>query len=136
MDPLTTGSYWQDRSASYWNFFCPLCTMPRRLTICPHVKKKHFFQVVLTACVFTWMTWPWMHWKGLVVVVPFWTVFEIIYRWRVRVRLPCPQCGFDPYLLLINLQWAQREVETHWKQKFIEKGIPYPEKKMLGSKRV
>jgi hypothetical protein len=73
-------------------------------------------------------TWPWFGWKGIVSILPFWSVFEFIYRWRMRAALGCPYCGFDPYLFLIDEDWAKREVETHWRKKYSDRGIPYPEK--------
>ncbi|MBI2712650.1 MAG: hypothetical protein HYX41_07350 [Bdellovibrio sp.] len=85
-------------------------------------------QVVLTAVFFTICTSPWLAWKGIVSVFPFWAGFEFIYRWRMRAALPCPHCGFDPYLFLIDEDWAKKEVEAHWRKKFADHGIPYPEK--------
>ena len=46
----------------------------------------------------------------------------------MRAALPCQQCGFDPYLFLIDEEWAKKEVEQHWRKKFADHGIPYPEK--------
>jgi hypothetical protein len=71
-------------------------------------------------------TWKWMSWKGIVSFVPFWTIFELGYRWKMRAALGCPQCGFDPYLFLVDAKWARKEIEAHWRKKFAEKGIPYP----------
>ena len=31
---------------------------------------------------------------GVVAFLPFWTVFETIYRMKVRTLLGCPHCGF------------------------------------------
>ena len=87
---------------------------------------RHFFQIILTSLVFTLICWNWLGWKGVFSFFPFWAVFEVAYRWRVRVLLQCRQCGFDPYLFLIDEEWAKREIETHWKKKFQEKGIPFP----------
>lgn len=73
-------------------------------------------------------TWNWFEWKGVVSFLPFWTFFEMVYRSRVRAALACTQCGFDPYLYLIDVPRAREVVENHWRKKFAEKGIPYPEK--------
>jgi hypothetical protein len=40
----------------------------------------------------------------------------------------CPQCGFDPFLYMVDVKRARNEVETHWRRKFAEKNIPYPER--------
>jgi hypothetical protein len=71
-------------------------------------------------------TWRWFEWKGIVSFLPFWLVFEVFYRARVRAALSCDQCGFDPILYLVDVKRARREIEEHWKKKFAEKGIPYP----------
>jgi hypothetical protein len=73
--------------------------------------------------------WKALGWKGLASFVPLWALFELVYRWRVRALLTCSLCGFDPYLFRVNVQWARRDVEAHWRKKFAEKGIPYPESK-------
>lgn len=73
------------------------------------------------------LSWPYFSWKGVVSFIPFWTLFEMIYRIRVRTLLSCETCGFDPYLFRINLKKAGGEVEQHWRKKFAARGIPYPE---------
>jgi len=85
-------------------------------------------QIGLTAVVFMLATWNRFEWKGIVSFFPFWTLFEVIYRSRVRAALACSHCGFDPYLYLNDVPRAREVVENHWRKKFAEKGIPYPEK--------
>ncbi|MFL5812764.1 MAG: hypothetical protein ACJ763_04250 [Bdellovibrionia bacterium] len=76
-------------------------------------------------------TWSWFEWKGIVSFFPLWSVFEVIYRARVRAALACDRCGFDPYLYLIDVPRAREVVENHWRKKFADKGIPYPSKPSL-----
>ena len=122
-------SFWQARKGHLWSFICPLCRVQRRIPFRPQPGGlRHGFQVGLTSLVFTLACWPWMGWKGLISFVPFWMGFEIFYRWRMRATLSCTQCGFDPYLFRIDLKRASREIETHWRGKFKEKGVPYPER--------
>ncbi|MGZ3699270.1 MAG: hypothetical protein ACXWPM_12800 [Bdellovibrionota bacterium] len=90
---------------------------------------RHYIQVALTALVFMLATWKWFAWKGLVSFIPMWTGFEVFYRVRMRGALPCSGCGFDPYLYLNDVQKARTEVQNHWKKKFEEMGIPFPDKK-------
>ena len=125
--PLDTRSLWQNRYKNLWCFICPLCQAPRRVPFRPSPGVKAFLQIGLTTFFFTLICWRWFTWKGCVSFIPFWTVFELIYRARLRVALPCDQCGFDPYLFAIDARWASREVDAHWRKKFAEKGIPYPE---------
>ncbi len=73
-------------------------------------------------------TWHWFDWKGIVSFVPFWAVFEVFYRTRMRAALVCDQCGFDPVLYLVDVKKAREQVELHYRKLFADKGIPYPEK--------
>ncbi len=88
---------------------------------------RHLLQVATTAVFLTAVTWNWLEWKGLVSFAPMWIAFEVIYRLRARGLLACPHCGFDPYLQLTDARKAREEIEAHWRRKFAEKGIPYPE---------
>jgi hypothetical protein len=81
----------------------------------------------LTSVVLMLATWKWFEWKGIVSFFPLWALFEMIYRSKVRASLACIHCGFDPYLYLIDVPRAREVVENHWRKKFAEKGIPYPE---------
>jgi hypothetical protein len=126
---------WQPPSkGAPWSFFCPLCKIPRKLPTHPKPQPRHFLQIFLTAAFFTVLTWKIFNWKGLVSFIPFWVVFEVIYRSRMRVALVCKKCGFDPYLFLIDSNLAKREVDLHWRKKLEEKGIPYPEPKKKARK--
>jgi hypothetical protein len=128
-EPTLDQSIWRARGRKIWTFLCPFCGAPRRIPFRPQPGGwRQIGQVILTAWVMTGLTWPWLGWKGIVSVIPLWTAFEIFYRWRARGVLSCSLCGFDPYLFMIDEEWARREMETHWRQKFAEKGIPFPEK--------
>ncbi len=96
-------------------------------------RPRHFIQIGLTAVVFAlglWALFPWIGSKGLVAFVPLWIAFEIIYRTKVRGSVICGQCGFDPVLYLVDVGRARQAVRAHWKTKFEEKGIPFPEEKI------
>lgn len=84
-------------------------------------------QIALTAAFMTLLAWHWLNWKGIFFFFPLWAGYEWIYRWRMRGMLACSVCGFDPYLFLIDEKWARREIEAHWKKKFAERGIAYPD---------
>ena len=116
------------RGTKLWYFLCPLCTTQRRVAYSPRPTPKHFMQLGLTAAIITMITWPWFGIKGLVSFLPIWTIFEMIYRTKVRAALYCESCGFDPVLYLVDTKLARTEVETFWRKKFEEKGVPYPEK--------
>lgn len=131
MDPRDLKSLrtkWRERAPTRWSFFCPLCRVTRQVSCSARPTWRHMGQVALTSVVFTLLTWNWFEWRGIVSFVPFWTIFEIIYRSKLRVALHCPNCGFDPYLYLVDIQRARTEIENHWRKKFSEKGVPFPER--------
>lgn len=128
--PLSKKSFWKEKYSDLWCFYCPLCKLERRIPYRPQPGGfRHFAQIGLLSIVFTMATYPWLSWKGIVAFLPFWTVFEVIYRSRVRAALMCPHCGFDACLFLVDRGKARQEVETYWRKKLEEKGIPYPEAK-------
>ena len=127
-------SIWNPGSRDVYTFFCPHCRAERRLAHHPNpYQLKHLLQVGLTAIVFTILFYSWFTWKGVVSFIPFWMVFEIYFRIRVRGELFCQACGFDPFLFLTDMQRARREIQDHWRKKFAEKGIPFPETTDLDS---
>ena len=128
MDSLKK-SLWQENSPDTWSFYCPQCKTPRRIPYRPKPGPKHYAQVGLTSAIVMLLTWNWFTWKGIVAFIPIWTVFEMIYRSRVRAALSCDNCGFDPVLYLVDAKRARRDIQVHWKKKFEEKGIPYPDEK-------
>jgi hypothetical protein len=114
-------SFWKERNSRLWTFLCAHCKTQRRLPYRPQPGGiRHFFQVGLTAAVFTCITWKWFHWKGIVSFVPFWMIFEFFYRSRTRAALSCPHCGFDPVLFMVDAQRARHEIEAHWQRKLGE----------------
>ncbi|MEK7690943.1 MAG: hypothetical protein AAB425_07970, partial [Bdellovibrionota bacterium] len=124
-------SLWDKAQKKVWKYYCPLCRNERRARSKPTPSPRQIFQVFLTAVFFMICTWPWFGWRGIISFVPFFAAFEIYHRTRVRMQMTCPDCGFDPYLYLTDVPRARKEVESHWRKKFVEKGIPYPEKKNL-----
>lgn len=123
---LIEKSYWKSRKKNHFEFICPQCRAERRIAYQPKPGLKHVFQIGLTSVVFMLATWSIFEWKGIVSFVLFWTVFEIIYRLKVRIAMACPHCGFDPYLYLTDVPRARAEIEHFWRDKFKEKGIPFP----------
>jgi hypothetical protein len=128
VDATKAKSFWRGRASEAWSFICPLCSSPRKLAQQPRPTPTHYAQIGLTAAIFTLITWHWFEWKGIISFLPMWTVFEVIYRARVRAAMRCTQCGFDPYLYLVDVKRARTDIESHWRKKFAEKNIPYPEK--------
>jgi len=95
--------------------------MPRRPT-----SFRSVIQISLTSLVCAMALSSWLSFKGLVVFVPIWAIYEMFYRLKVRALMPCPQCGFDPYLYCVDKQLARKEIDQFWRAKFAEKNIPYP----------
>lgn len=120
---------WKETKRNSYSFICPHCRTHRTLPLSPRPgSAQHIFQIFLCAAFFTCLTWNFFTWKGIVSFLPFWSVFEVMYRLRVRARLACGSCGFDPFLYLSDVSAARQKIEGHWRKRFEEKGIPYPEK--------
>ncbi|MBU6376567.1 MAG: hypothetical protein KGQ59_11265 [Bdellovibrionales bacterium] len=110
---------WSDHATkrSLWRYYCPFCSVSRSLKAPPKPGMNHFFQILLTTLMATAVLWPWFGARGLFLILPFWMIFEISYRVRVRVELRCDQCGFDPTLYLADVALARKEMEDFWKKK-------------------
>ena len=109
--------HWEGAPRNHWQFYCPFCGVSRRLKMHPKPQPKHFFQVGLTSAFLTVLTWPLFGIKGLVVFIPLWIGFEVLYRLKVRAELSCGNCGFDPVLYLADLPSARKEMEAFWSKK-------------------
>lgn len=110
-----------------YRFYCAQCRSERHLDFSPHPHTlKRYFQVGLTAGVFAWATSPFFGWKGIVSFLPFWVIFEIYFRIRVRAVMACPNCGFDPYLYMTDLEQTRAAMERHWRAKYEAAGVPFP----------
>lgn len=129
--PLPKKTLWKPEIfEKQWRFYCPHCHAPRQVPFHPNPHQlKNYLRIALCTLVFVVATFSWFEWKGLVAFVPFWALFETLYRLRARAQLVCRQCGFDPFLYLSDPKKARAEIELFWRKKFAEKGIPYPEKK-------
>jgi hypothetical protein len=108
---------WKESHNQAFTFYCPLCMASRRIPMHPKAGQPiHFIRIGLLTLVFTLLTWDWFGPKGLVAFVPFWIVFEVFYRAKVRVALACNKCGFDPALYLVDTQKAREAVQEHWSE--------------------
>lgn len=124
---LKIKTFWKERSSNIWSFYCPCCRSPRRVPFRPKPGGfRHYSQVAITAAFFTAVCWPTFGIKGVISFVPFWIIFEAVYRGRVRALLACSQCGFDPFLYMTDVGRARDEIRTFWRGKFAEKGVPFP----------
>ncbi len=112
-----TKTLWKTEGRRHWQFYCPLCSVTRRITLHPRPQPRHLVQVGIASAFVTMLAWPLFGLKGLVVFIPLWVGFEVLYRMRVRAEISCHACGFDPYLYLSDIPRARRSVEEFWKQK-------------------
>lgn len=123
---------WLKQANQTFHFFCPQCRAERRLPGTPRIQARHWIQIALTTGVLTLALYPWLEWKGLVTFVPTWTLFEYIFRTRVRVALACPYCGFDPFLYMRDVKKARSEMVRFSRAKYEARGVPYPEDVLAG----
>lgn len=128
---IASRSIWRERYTKNFSFYCPMCTVPRRIGMHPKPGQPiHFAQVGITAILISALSahfLPWIGWKAIVSFVPLWIGFETVYRAKIRASVACGQCGFDPFLYLADTKMARTAVRDHWRKKFEEKGIPFPE---------
>ena len=134
----TVKTVWKKIEAQNFKFYCVGCHKERRIAAPSMAGSPQFFlHIALATIFFSLLTWPLLHWKGLMVLlIPVAIVFETIYRLKMRSALICPECTFDPILYLVDREKAVRQVDQAWRKKFEEKGIPYPEKKRMRVPRV
>ncbi|MCM0605570.1 MAG: hypothetical protein KA715_05720 [Xanthomonadaceae bacterium] len=124
------------KQPSYFTYFCAQCNNKRILPMNPNPgRAKHFFQVALTAGVIMLMTWSWFEWKGVVSFIPLWIGFEVMFRMKLRAMIPCPICGFDPYLQLIDSKRATEKTVEFWKKKFEDNGLEFLDRDALRMKK-
>jgi RNase P subunit RPR2 len=110
----------------FFRFYCPQCRAERRLPAAPRISLRHWMQIGITTLVLTAALWPFFGLKGLIVFVPLWAGFELVFRSRMRIVLACPSCGFDPFLYIRDVKLARAEMEKFWRSRYQEKGLPFP----------
>lgn len=58
-----------------------------------------------------------------------------MFRMKLRAMVPCPLCGFDPYLQLIDAKRAKEKTVEFWKKKFEDNGLEFLDKDALRLKK-
>jgi hypothetical protein len=102
--------WWKPKT--YTQFLCPCCKAQRRMNIDPHFgKMQHILQLLVTTIVVTLCGWPWFQWRTALLFFIFWAIYEVIYRLRLRSKLECPYCGFDPVTFLGDKEKAIAQVK-------------------------
>jgi len=124
---LLKKSLWKEKQVDVWSFYCPQCSSLRKVESAKRPGKKHFFQIALITTVFMQLTWSVLSWKGIVIFLPLWFFFEVFFRIRLRALLSCTHCGFDPYLYLVDVKSARKEIDQHWRRIFQDRGVPFPD---------
>lgn len=114
---LAKGQWREPGQRNAWTYYCPFCGISRALRTAPRPGLRHFGQVLLTTLVFTAALWPFFGAAGLFLILPFWILFEVLFRLRVRAELRCQHCGFDPTLFLADAERAKIEMREFWEKK-------------------
>ena len=96
--------------------FCALCRSPRKLRYSRHLSNMHYGQILVLTLVFTYLTFPWLSWKGAMSLPVIWMLFESIHKSLYRKDLKCPFCGFDPKWYKKDVKLARQKVEEFLKQ--------------------
>lgn len=122
---------WLDKIESQgFRFFCVSCRRERRQVPPSKVgSPKFFIQIFLATAFFTLLFWPLMGAKGFFAfLIPVGATLEAVYRLKMRAAMVCPDCKFDPILYLVDRSKAVHQVEEAWRKRFLDKGLPFPEK--------
>lgn len=121
-DEVIRKSEWMEKKSSRYEFFCPQCRSKRAIPLAPNPYEwRKFFRIALSVAFLNVITWHWFGVKGLFLVFPVWAVFELVYRLRLRAYGACPNCGFDPYLYLVDVKKARAEMNRFWTAKLTER---------------
>lgn len=96
--------------------FCALCRSPRKLRYSRHLSNLHYGQILVLTIVFSYLTFPWLSWKGAMSLPVIWMMFESIHKSLYRKDLKCPFCGFDPKWYKKDVKLARQKVEEFLKQ--------------------
>lgn len=96
--------------------FCALCRSPRKLRYSRHLTKLHYGQILVLTLVFSFITFPFLSWKGAMSLPIIWGLFESIHKSLYRKDLKCPYCGFDPKWYKKDVKLARQKVEEFLKQ--------------------
>lgn len=111
-------SIWKDRYFPPKHFICPICLAERQLKQELRFGRiKHYLSAFATTAVAMLLCWPWFGWKGIVLFVPLWAIFEFVYLGVLRGSLVCKNCGFDPYLAKSNPERAAQEVKKRYEDR-------------------
>lgn len=96
--------------------FCALCRSPRKLRYSRHLSRMNYAQILVLTLVFSFVTFPWLAWKGALSLPIIWGLFESIHKSLYRKDLKCPYCGFDPKWYKKDVKLARQKVEEFLKQ--------------------
>jgi len=101
----------------YRRCFCAFCRKPRKVYVKRHLSWTDVGSSIVLTAVSTAVIWKTVSPKGILVLIAFLILAEIIVQMRWRVSLPCPQCGFDPLLYKRSPELASKQVRRFYEQR-------------------
>jgi hypothetical protein len=96
--------------------YCALCRSPRRLRYSRYLTKQNYLQIVALSLGLMYLTFSFVHWKGIAFLPVVWAIFESVHKSLYRKDLTCPYCGFDPKWYKKDVKFARQKVEDFLKQ--------------------
>ncbi len=115
MKPIDQRTYKMKNPAM--NFYCPLCRMPRSVSVRPRLKLKHYLNITVITAFFVLLFWNLMGVGSLVWFFVIWGSFEGTLRALFRKQVPCPHCGFDASWYKKDVKVAKKLVSDFWASK-------------------
>ena len=80
--------------------YCAFCKNKRKIYIKKHVSFVNIFAAILISFSATLFFWERPDPRGLIFLVFFIMISEVVLQLRWRMNMTCPYCGFDPILYL------------------------------------
>lgn len=98
-------------------FYCPLCRVPRAITVSHRLTSKNYIQIILLTIVTTASLWPLMDGRGVFSFFIYLGAFEGVRRVLFRKEVSCPHCGFDAGWYKKDVKVARRLVSEFWQDR-------------------
>ncbi len=98
-------------------FYCPLCRVPRAITVSHRLTAKNYIQIILLTVVTAASLWPVMDGRGVFSFFIYLGAFEGARRILFRKEVSCPHCGFDAGWYKKDVKVARRLVSEFWQDK-------------------
>ncbi|MDC1175708.1 hypothetical protein OAT67_09935 [Bacteriovoracaceae bacterium] len=98
-------------------FYCPLCSVPRAISVSHRLTAKNYAQILLLTIVTSFFLWPLMDYRGVFCFFIYLGGFEGSRRLLFSKEVSCPHCGFNASWYKRDVKVARRLVSEFWQVK-------------------